>query len=218
MLHTVVFIILLLAVQRLREFILRALRIPISIHSIADICKLVWDKVVDQPTDRLMMPSLRLEPLQHYSKLYAVYDTWARVLRVFRCKGQYLCTDSWGHCHSNCRGESYSFKMPHKGRSWQRCKTCLNMQTVSDKEGKQHTAWQMMAMSCGLQTIVVRASRLCGTVVLLQQNVMTQQHLDYLAGFRGKTQASLWLSAHRFVLICFCDGCKSVEMLSQPQW
>lgn len=79
MLHTVVFIILLLAVQRLREFILRALRIPISIHSIADICKLVWDKVVDQPTDRLMMPSLRLEPLQHYSKLYAVYDTWAHV-------------------------------------------------------------------------------------------------------------------------------------------
>lgn len=108
--------------------------------------------------------------------------------------------------------------MPHKGRSWQQCRIWLNMQTESEKEGKQHTAWQMTEMSCGLQTIGVRASRLCGTVVMLQRNVMTKQHLDYLAGFRGKTQASLWPSAHRFVLICFCDRCKSVEMLSQPQW
>lgn len=78
--------------------------------------------------------------------------------------------------------------------------------------------WQMIESSDCTQTIVTKACSLCATAVMLNENVMSQRHSEYLAGFRGKTQVSLWQSAHRFVLICFSDRCKSVEMLSQAQW
>lgn len=63
----------------------------------------------------------------------------------------------------------------------------------------------------------MKACSLCCTVVKLNPNVMTQRHSDDLAGFRAKAQVSLWQAAHISVLICFCDRCKYVEMLSQPQ-
>lgn len=66
--------------------------------------------------------------------------------------------------------------------------------------------------------IVTKARSLFGSVVKLNQNVMTQRHPHDLAGFRGKARVSLWQTAHISVLICFCDRCKYVEMLSQPQW
>lgn len=40
----------------------------------------------------------------------------------------------------------------------------------------------------------------------------------FLTGFRGNIPVSVWHPAHVFVLICFCDRCKSVEMLSGSQW
>lgn len=139
------FLILLVAVQRVREFIFRALRIPISIHSIADICKLVWDKVVEQPTDRLMMPSLRLKSLKLLNKLYAMYDTWAQVATelpmsyVFSPAKVGICAQTAEVIAIVTAGANLiNSKMPHEGRSWQRCKTWLNMQTVRQRQQTTH--------------------------------------------------------------------------------
>lgn len=76
---------------------------------------------------------------------------------------------------------------------------------------------EKMEISYCTKTIVMKACSLCGTVVKPNENVMTQRHSDDLAGFRGKAQVSVWQTAHISVLICFCDRCKYVEMLSQPQ-